>query len=70
VIYQELGSQAGLRLGHSKCLKHHTAMQAIIFAWYNFCRDHEALGKQTPAMASKLTDKVWTVRRLLEEAAA
>jgi hypothetical protein len=45
-------------------------MQVIIFAWYNFCRGHQLLGKQTSAMASKLTDKVWTVRRLLEEAAA
>jgi hypothetical protein len=33
---------------HSKSLKHHRAMQAIFFAFYNFCRKHETI-KQTPA---------------------
>jgi len=33
---------------HSKSLKHHEAMQAIFFAWYNFCRKHE-----TPPTAEK-----------------
>ncbi len=55
--------------GHSKSLKHHTAMQAIFFAFYNFCRKHEALGGKTPAMASGLADKVWTVKELVERAA-
>jgi transposase-like protein/IS1 family transposase len=27
--------------GHSKSPKHHAAMQAIFFAWYNFCRKHQ-----------------------------
>jgi len=53
---------------HSKSLKHHVAMQAIFFAWYNFCRKHETI-KQTPAMASGLAEKVWTIRVLLEKAA-
>jgi len=53
---------------HSKSLKHHTAMQAIFFAWYNFARKHETI-KQTPAMAAGLTDKVWTIRELIERAA-
>jgi hypothetical protein len=38
-------------------------------AWYNLCRPHLALDKKTPAMASGLTDKVWTMRELLERAA-
>jgi transposase-like protein/IS1 family transposase len=54
---------------HSKSLKHHTAMQALFVAWYNFARKHEALKGQTPAMASKLTDHVWTIRELIERAA-
>jgi IS1 family transposase/transposase-like protein len=54
---------------HSKSLKHHTAMQAILVAWYNFARKHESLKGQTPAMATGLTDNVWTVRELLERAA-
>ena len=52
--------------GHSKSLKHHTAMQALFVAWYNFARKHEALKGQTPAMASGLTDHVWTIKELIE----
>jgi IS1 family transposase len=55
--------------GHSKSLRHHTAMQALFVAWYNLCRKHEALKGQTPAMASNLTDHVWTTRELIERAA-
>jgi IS1 family transposase len=54
---------------HSKSLKHHIAMQAIVIAHYNFCRKHETLKGATPAMASKLTDSVWTINQLLENAA-
>lgn len=54
---------------HSKSLKHHVAMQAIFFAWYNFCRKHETLKGKTPAMTSGLADKVWTIREMLERAA-
>jgi IS1 family transposase len=53
----------------SKSLKHHVAMQAIVIAFYNFCRKHETLEGKTPAMASGLTDKVWTIKQLLENAA-
>jgi hypothetical protein len=35
---------------------HHPAIQALFAAWYNFGRKYEALGKQTPAMASNITD--------------
>jgi hypothetical protein len=54
---------------HSKSLKHHKAMQAIFFAWYNWCRKNESINNQTPAMASGLTEKVWTIRELLDRAA-
>jgi IS1 family transposase/transposase-like protein len=54
--------------GHSKSLKHHRAMQALFFAFYNFVRKHETL-KQTPAMASGLADHPWTIRELLKHAA-
>jgi IS1 family transposase/transposase-like protein len=54
---------------HSKSLKHHVAMQSIVIAYYNFARKHETLKGQTPAMASKLTDHVWSIKELLEVAA-
>lgn len=56
--------------GHSKSLKHHKAMLNIFFAWYNWARVNSGLeGKQTPAMASGLADKKWTLKQLLERAA-
>lgn len=54
---------------HSKSPKHHVAMQAIFFAWYNFARKHETLKGRTPAMASGLAESVWSMRELLENAA-
>jgi len=44
-------------------------MRALFVAWYNLCRKHEALKGNTPAMASKLTDHVWTIKELIETAA-
>jgi transposase-like protein/IS1 family transposase len=41
------------------------AALALFFAHYNFCRKHSSIGKQTPAMASGLTDHVWTIQELL-----
>ena len=33
------------------------------------CGKHAALNNQTPAMAGKLTDHVWTIKELIENAA-
>jgi hypothetical protein len=68
-VRQSLRRFTRLTFGHSKSLKHHTAMQNIFFSWYNLCRPHLALDKKTPAMASGPTDKAWSVRGLLERAA-
>lgn len=55
---------------HSKSTPHHEAMVALFVAWYNFARPNLALGKKTtPAMAAGITDHVWTIRELLENAA-
>ena len=53
---------------HSKSFKHHVAMQNIFFAWYNWCRKHSTI-KTTPAVASGLAEKQWTLKTLLERAA-
>ena len=55
--------------GHSKSLRHHVAMQALFIAWYNFCRKHETLKGKTPAMASGLAEKAWSVTELLKRTA-
>lgn len=54
---------------HSKKWENHSAMLALWFGFYNFCRKHASLKKETPAMASGLTDHVWTIRELIEESA-
>jgi transposase-like protein/IS1 family transposase len=41
------------------------AALGLFFAFYNFCRPHSSIKKQTPAMASGLTDHVWTIQELL-----
>lgn len=53
---------------HSNSLVHHQAMQSLYFAWYNFWRLHETI-KQTPAMASELAQKQFSLRKQLESAA-
>jgi hypothetical protein len=42
----------------------YNAALALHFAYYNFCRIHKSI-KMTPAMASGLTNKVWTIAGLL-----
>ena len=54
-----------LTLGYSKKLENHTHAVALFVAHFNFCRKHSAHG-QTPAMAARLTDHVWTVNELLQ----
>jgi hypothetical protein len=51
---------------HSKSWRHHVAMTALFVARYNFCRKHETFRGQTPAMASGLTEHVWTIKELLQ----
>lgn len=47
---------------HSKSAEHHAAMMALFTAYYNFCRKHETLKKQTPAMAAGLTGTLGRLR--------
>jgi hypothetical protein len=38
---------------------------SLHFAYYNLCRVHSSLNKQTPAMAAGITDHVWTLNELI-----
>lgn len=52
---------------HSKSLANHKAAVALHFAYYNFCRSHETI-RVTPAMQSGLTNTVWSVADLIQQA--
>ena len=51
----------------SKKLANHKAAVALYVAHYNLCRVHETL-RVTPAMASDVTDHIWTIGELVEAA--
>lgn len=53
-------------MGHSKKAENHAHALSLFFLYYNYCRQHQTLTrdrgvKTTPAMATGLTDRVWTV---------
>ncbi|MEO2088516.1 MAG: IS1 family transposase [Gemmataceae bacterium] len=50
---------------HSKKWENHRAALGLYFAHYSFCRVHSTL-RTTPAVASGLADRVWSVAELLE----
>lgn len=50
---------------HSKKIDNHFYALAMFFMYYNFCRKHQALKGDTPAMTAALTDHVWTIEELL-----
>jgi len=49
---------------HSKTLANMKDAVALYVAFYNFCRQNQALGKRTPAMAAGLADHVWSIEEL------
>ena len=53
--------------GFSKKLENHRAAIALQFAFYNWCRWHEAI-RCTPAMALGVADHIWTVGELVDAA--
>lgn len=54
--------------GHSKKNRNHDAMLGLYFAWYNWCRKHLTI-KTTPAVKAGIATEVWSLGRLLTEAA-
>jgi hypothetical protein len=56
-----------LALGFSKSKKHLEAAVAVWVLWYNFARIHGSL-RVTPAMEAGISDRVWTVADLIDNA--
>lgn len=56
-----------LTYAFSKRWDNHRNALAVMFAHYNWCRKHKSLKWMSPAMAHGLTDRVWSVRELLEK---
>lgn len=50
--------------GFSKKLENHAYAVSLHFMYYNFCRIHQTL-RVTPAMAAKVTDKLWDVEDIV-----
>jgi IS1 family transposase len=50
--------------GFSKKVDNHRHMVALHYMYYNYCRIHQTL-RVTPAMESKLTDRVWGIEELI-----
>jgi hypothetical protein len=49
------GASLGSPSGYSKKVENHAAAVAVHFAYYNFCRAHQTLGKgRRPAMAAEV----------------
>ena len=46
--------------GFSKKIENHQHMVALYYFNYNFIRKHQTV-KTTPAVAARVTDKVWTM---------
>jgi len=58
-----------LTSGFSKKAENHAAACSLHIAHYNLCRVHETL-RMTPAMALGVTDHIWTIGELIEQASA
>ena len=46
--------------GFSKKLENHIHALSIYFVHYNWICQHKSLNKWTPAIAAKLTDRLWS----------
>jgi IS1 family transposase len=51
--------------GHSKKVENHGHAFALFVMHYNYCRKHQSLKGQTPAMAAGLADHAWSMDELL-----
>lgn len=52
--------------GFSRKMANLRAAVSLHFAWYNFVRIHGSLG-MTPAMAHRVTDRLWNIEELLPQ---
>lgn len=64
-VRQELKRFQRKGLGYSKDLETHKLAVALHFGVYNFVRQHHTLGT-TPAVASGLEEKPWSLEQVVE----
>jgi len=50
--------------GHSEKIDNHRQAVALHYMYYNFCKIRQRL-RVTPAMESRLTDRVWSLEELI-----
>lgn len=65
-IRMQVRRMTRLTNGFSKKFENHWAALCLHFVYYNFCRVHKSL-RVTPAMASGLTDHIWSIEETLTE---
>ena len=68
-IRMQLRRHARRTNAHSKTFRNHCAAVALHLAFYHWCRVHETL-RVTPAMELGLTNHVWSVAELIDQAQA
>jgi hypothetical protein len=51
--------------GHSKKAENHAHMVSLHFMHYNFCRIHSSL-RVTPAMDAGVTERLWSVKDIVD----
>jgi hypothetical protein len=54
-----------IRRSQSKKIENHAYAVSLHYMFYNFCRIHKTL-RVTPAMAAKVTDKLWSVEDIVQ----
>jgi hypothetical protein len=58
------GERLRLTDAFSKKIEYHVASLAIQYVYYNFVRIHQTL-RVTPAMAARVTDRLWSVEDIV-----
>jgi hypothetical protein len=66
VVRMQMRRFTRLTNAFSKKFENHMHMVAIYTVWYNFVKQHKTLKGIFPAMASRLSDTLWSMTDLAE----